>query len=130
MTAEDAQARALGRGASGARLSLARAAFLALNALLGFINALTGGSWWAFWPLIVTGFVLAIHYFLYKTVAADERWVEERTEELNLKSYDRGHIEDLKNALQRRDRSQGRSAVTAHGLWPSLHVIQRPPVTS
>ena len=32
-----------------------------------------------------------------RPIAVDERWVEERTEELNLKSYDRSHIEDLKS---------------------------------
>ena len=72
-------------------------AFLALNASLGIANAVTGGPWWAFWPMAITGFVLAVHYFLYKAMAVDERWVDERAEELNLKSYDRGHIEDLKS---------------------------------
>ena len=71
-------------------------AFLALNASLSLINAFTRGSWWAFWPLIVTGFMLAVHYFLYKSIDVDESWAEERAQELNLKSYDRGHIEDLK----------------------------------
>jgi hypothetical protein len=32
----------------------------------------------------------------YKAVTVDDRWAEERVEELNLKSYDRSHIEDLK----------------------------------
>jgi 2TM domain-containing protein len=73
------------------------AAFLALNATLTLINAFTGRAWWAFWPLAITGFVLAVHYFFYKALAVDERWVEERAEELNLKSYDRSHIEDLKS---------------------------------
>jgi hypothetical protein len=70
--------------------------FLLGNAALSIANALTGGHWWAFWPLLVTGFLLAVHYLFYKTAVVDERWVEERVEELNLKSYDRSHIESLK----------------------------------
>lgn len=70
--------------------------FLAMNVALTVVNAVTGGYWWALWPLLATGFLLGVHYLFYKAVAVDERWVEERVEELNLKSYDRSHIEDLK----------------------------------
>ena len=73
------------------------AAFLAGNLLLAGVNALAGGSWWAFWPLLVTGVILGVHYLCYKAVSVDERWAQERTEEVNLKSYDRGHIEGLKS---------------------------------
>ena len=44
----------------------------------------------------MTGFLLGLHYFLYKVATVDEQWAEERVEELNLKSYDRSHIEELK----------------------------------
>ena len=71
-------------------------AFVVSNAVLGLVNAVTGGPWWAFWPLIATGFLLGLHYLLYKTVSVDEQWAAERVEELNLKSYDRSHIEGLK----------------------------------
>jgi hypothetical protein len=84
--------------------------FLAGNALLGIVNLLTGGPWWAFWPLLATAGVLAVHFLLYKSTAVDERWVEERVEEVNLKSYDRSHIEDLRtrhgeNAAPGQDRA-------------------------
>ena len=46
------------------------------------------------WSL--TSLLLAVHYLLYKAVTVDEHWAEERVEELNLKSYDRSHIEELK----------------------------------
>jgi predicted membrane chloride channel (bestrophin family) len=74
-------------------------AFLAVNVALNVGNAFTGRPWWAFWPLAVTSFALAIHYLFYKAAAVDDRWVEARAEELNLKSYDRSHIEDLKTRL-------------------------------
>ena len=68
-----------------------------LNAVLTLANVLTGMPWWAFWPLLVTGFLLGVHYLVYKAVTVDEPWAEERVEELNLKSYDRSHIEELKS---------------------------------
>jgi hypothetical protein len=72
-------------------------AFVGLNAVLSLINVATGAPWWAFWPLAATGFLLGLHYLLYKAMAVDETWAAERVEELNLKSYDRSHIEELKS---------------------------------
>ena len=71
--------------------------FAALNILLNCVNWYTGRPWWAFWPLVVTGLLLGLHYIFYKTAVIDEGWVRERTEEVNLKSYDRSHIEGLKD---------------------------------
>jgi hypothetical protein len=71
-------------------------AFLMANVGLNAANVFTGKPWWAFWPLLATGFLLAVHYLVYKAAAVDEGWVDARVEELNLKSYDRSHIEDLK----------------------------------
>lgn len=79
--------------------------FLTANVALSLANAFTGRFWWAFWPLVVTGLLLAIHYFIYKASAVDERWADERVEELNLKSYDRSHIENLKARLGGEDRA-------------------------
>lgn len=72
-------------------------AFVVANAVLNLVNVFTGGSWWALWALVATSFALAVHYLFYKAAAVDERWVDARVEELNLKSYDRSHIEDLKS---------------------------------
>jgi len=71
-------------------------ASMLVNAALSAANVITGPPWWSFWPLLGTAFLLALHYFAYKAVTADERWANDRAEELNLKSYDRSHIEDLK----------------------------------
>lgn len=61
------------------------------------VNIATGRGWWALWPLLATGAVLGLHYLGYKAVTVDEQWAAERVQELNLKSYDRGHIEALKS---------------------------------
>jgi hypothetical protein len=82
-------------------------AFLALNAGLNLTNVVTGRPWWAFWPLIVTGMLLGLHYLLYKAMTVDETWAAERIEELNLKSYDRSHIEELKSRFGRASDSKG-----------------------
>jgi anti-sigma factor RsiW len=78
-------------------------AFLVANFALTAVNVFAGGYWWGFWPLAATGFALGVHYLFYKAVAADERWVDERIEELNLKSYDRSHIEGLKERYSAKD---------------------------
>ena len=72
------------------------AAFLAVNAATTAINVVTGSPWWGLWVLLFTGALLGVHYLVYKAFAVDDRWVETRVQELNLKSYDRSHIEDLK----------------------------------
>lgn len=73
------------------------ALFSLLNVALTLVNVLTGPPWWALWPLLVTGLAMGVHYLLYKALTVDETWAEERVEELNLKSYDRSHIEELKS---------------------------------
>jgi hypothetical protein len=73
------------------------ALFSVLNVALTLANVLTGSPWWALWPLLVTGLAMGVHYLLYKALTVDETWAEERVEELNLKSYDRSHIEELKS---------------------------------
>ena len=67
-------------------------------ALAGLIGlALVGVEWrWATWPLLGWSLLLLVHYLLYKSSKVDERWAAERVEELNLKSYDRGHIESIR----------------------------------
>ena len=85
-------------------------AFLVVNAALNVVNAFTGRPWWAFWPLLATAFALALHYLFYKAKAADERWVDARVEELNLKSYDRSHIEGLKARHSTKNTSEDRGS--------------------
>lgn len=70
-------------------------AFVLGNIALHAANWRAGGDWWAFWPLIGWGLVLMIHYLVYKSKRVDERWVEERTEDVRSKSYDRAHIDSI-----------------------------------
>ena len=99
----DSGRRAAGRGALeqfGRRAAAAfpwdLGGFVVLNAVLTAANVVTGRPWWAVWPLLVSLLAVAAHFLIYRAVTADEQWVAERVEELNLKSYDRSHIEDIK----------------------------------
>jgi hypothetical protein len=75
-------------------------AFVAINAVLTAANVALADGWWAFWPLLISATMLSAHYLLSKTLIVSEGWVDERVEELNIKSYDRAHIEELKTRLR------------------------------
>jgi hypothetical protein len=70
-------------------------AFLIVTAVLHVANAVAGSSWWAFWPLVGWGMILLAHYLVHRARRVDERWVEQRTEEVLSKSYDRAHIDSI-----------------------------------
>ena len=70
-------------------------AFVLGNAALNIVNWFTSTDWWAFWPLVVWGLAFGAHYLIYKSKRVDERWVEERTEDVRSKSYDRAHIDSI-----------------------------------
>ena len=82
--------------------------FAALNLGLTAINIVLGRPWWALWPLVATGVVLGVHYMLFKALIVDELWVEERTRDLAIKSYDRSHIESIRERQQHDEQSGGR----------------------
>ena len=70
-------------------------AFVAGNAALNAVNWSSGGDWWAFWPLVAWGLLLTAHYLFYKAKRVDQRWVEERTDDVRSKSYDASHIDNI-----------------------------------
>lgn len=78
--------------------------FVAVNFALTAINVATGPPWWALWPLLATGLAFGLHYILFKTFTVDERWVDQRVQDLTIKSYDRGHIEEIRERQQSGDR--------------------------
>ena len=70
-------------------------AFVLGNAALTGVNVVTGAPWWAVWPLLVWGLAVTIHFLVYRAVTIDDAWVEERTVDLRLRSYDLGHIDTI-----------------------------------
>jgi hypothetical protein len=71
------------------------AAFIGVNAALHLVNFFAGSGWWAFWPLAAWAPLVAVHYFVRKSRRVDERWAEERTDDVRSKSYDRAHMDDI-----------------------------------
>lgn len=75
-----------------------------LTACLGVLALAAATGWrWLYWVPLAWGIGLLIHYLVYKANSVDERWVEERTEELRLKSYDHDHIESIRSRHGRGD---------------------------
>jgi hypothetical protein len=75
-------------------------AFVLGNAALHAANWFVGADWWAFWPLVLWGFALGAHYLFHKSKRVDQRWVEERTEDVRSKSYDRAHIDSIETRFK------------------------------
>lgn len=71
-------------------------AYVLVNAVLTGINVAGGAPWWAFWPLVIWGLALMIHFLVHRTATVDDAWVEERTEDLRSKSYDLSHIDNIR----------------------------------
>jgi hypothetical protein len=71
-------------------------AYLLVNAGLTALNVYLGAPWWAVWPLVLWGLLLMLHFLYYRATSVDEAWVEERTLDLRSKSYDMGHIDDIR----------------------------------
>lgn len=80
-------------------------AYSVVMSMLVVANIFVGGGWWSFWPMIAWSLVLACHFFYYKSVTVDEEWAQERTDDLKLRSYDLGHIQDIEDRVEKHDAS-------------------------
>ena len=78
-------------------------AYFGVNGALLAVNIATGGGWWSFWPMFAWGVPLSIHFFYFKSVTVEDDWVQERADDLKLRSYDLGHIEDIRTRVEERD---------------------------
>ena len=77
-------------------------------AALAILAVAVAADWrWLYWLPLGWGIVLLVHYLVYKAHTVDDRWVEERTEELHLKSYDRDHIQSIRTRAGRDDTPGG-----------------------
>lgn len=79
--------------------------FIGAMGVLVVVNIAVGGGWWSFWPMCIWSIMLAFHFLYYKTATVDEAWVEERTNDARLRSYDLGHIHDIQDRVEHRDAS-------------------------
>ena len=63
--------------------------------LLVDLVALDG--WWFFWPVLIWGFALLVHYLYVKSISTDDRWVAQRSSDIRYRAYDLSHIEDIRH---------------------------------
>lgn len=61
-----------------------------------FIPAVRG--YW--WIIAVWGAVLGCHYVIARTIRIDKDWVDRRTDDLRMNSYDLGHIREIQAGYQ------------------------------
>lgn len=92
--------------------------FMLVQVVLQGLNAWRGAPWWGLWPLLGFGTLLLLHYLLYKAATVDERWAESRVQDLNVRSYDRSHIENLRRRLAEPERNDDRADVTGQPPKP------------
>ena len=79
--------------------------YLVLGGGLTLVNLFAGAGWWSFAPVCGWGIVFSVHYLYVRAANVDDDWVRERTEDLGIRSYDLGHITDLKERVERGDAS-------------------------
>ncbi len=79
--------------------------YSAVMSILVVANIYVGGGWWSFWPMIAWSLALSLHFFYYKSITVDEEWAQERTDDLKLRSYDLGHIQDIEDRVEKHDAS-------------------------
>lgn len=91
---------------------------------LTLCNVLIGGGWWAFWPVFVWALIYFLHLCLVQATNVNEEWVDERTDELRLRSYDLGHIDDIEN----RYNTGGRVGATRRARRAKVQVEHRYPI--
>jgi len=71
-------------------------AFAVFVIFLFVIRPFEGDTPIYFWLPFAWGLVAAVHFFVVATLTVDETWTEERTLEVKVRSYDLGHMEDIR----------------------------------
>jgi len=77
-------------------LSLHLVAFAIFVILLFVFRPFEGDTQIYFWLPFAWGLIAAVHFFVVATLTVDEAWTEERTLEVKVRSYDLGHMEDIR----------------------------------
>ncbi len=72
-----------------------RLAFAALGGCATASDVFLGDGWNTFAPMLAWGMLLGLHYLLARSLTMDEEHAERRTEDLRLRAYDQGHIDDI-----------------------------------
>ena len=68
--------------------------FMVVNGLALAANVWTGPPWWGAWVLLVSGAPFLVHVLAVRSLTVSPAWVDERTERVRERSYERASIED------------------------------------
>ena len=72
-----------------------RLAFAAVVGCATAADVFFGEGWNTFAPVLAWAMLLGLHYLLAQSLDVDDDRVERRTEDLRLRAYDQGHIDDI-----------------------------------
>jgi hypothetical protein len=64
------------------------------------VDLLASEGRWFYWPVLVWGFVVLLHYIYVKSVSIDTDWAARRTTEVADRAYDLSHIEDIRKRYE------------------------------
>ena len=67
--------------------------------LLLIIEWTLGTRWSLFWPFIIWGLMVSIHYFFSAAFDINEVWADGRVLDVKTRSYDLGHIMNIEDRI-------------------------------
>ena len=72
-----------------------RIAFAAVGGGATVADVFLGDGWNTFGPVLAWGMLLVLHFILARSLTMDEEGAARRSEDLRLRAYDQGHIDDI-----------------------------------
>ena len=72
-----------------------RLAFVAVGGCATAADVFLGEGWNTFAPMLAWAMLFGLHYVIARSLTMDEDRAERRTEDLRLRAYDQGHIDDI-----------------------------------
>ena len=72
-----------------------RIAYAAVGGCATVVDVFFGEGWNTFAPVLAWGMLLVLHFILARSLTMDEEGVARRSEDLRLRAYDQGHIDDI-----------------------------------
>ena len=84
------------RGPAARYLSSHACAFGVAVVIALLVDLIATDGWWFFWPGLVWGIILLVHYLYVKSISIDDEWAAERSSEVKYRAYDLSHIEDIR----------------------------------
>ena len=72
-----------------------RLAFATVAGFATVADVFLGDGWNTFGPTLAWAMLLGLHFILARSLTMDEEGADRRTEDLRLRAYDQGHIDDI-----------------------------------